>query len=244
MKLKFAHIYIPAVLVIWLGLFLDSSNMAQHISYGQNITNIIVCLVFVWIFFHVSKITKQLMLFGLIIAYIGEVTLSLGLGMYTYRLEHVPFYVPLGHTIVYAGIYYITKEPWVRQHQQNIIRLLYPIMIIYSTLWFFFAHDALGFVCMLAVVVLFKIMPETKLFFLLMFFMVVYLELLGTHYQSWHWPELWFGMFTWMPSANPPSGIGVIYFAFDALCLLGYKHFNLKIWRRFRRIQKLTRSHA
>jgi len=238
MKLKFIHIYGPLLVTLWLGLFLDSSLLAQHIPNNQIITNILVLLVFTWIFFHVSKITKQLMLFGVVIAYAGEVTLALGLGMYTYRLENVPLYVPFGHAIVYAGVYYITKEPLVRQHQTSINRVLYPLMIIYATLWLVFAADVFGFICMLIIIGLFKRHPETKLFFLIMFFMVVYLELLGTYYQCWAWPNIWFDTLRWLPSANPPSGIGVVYFAFDAICLLGYKYFNLKKWRRFRALQK------
>jgi len=184
------------------------------------------------------------MFFGVFIAYAGEATLSLGLGMYTYRLENVPHYVPLGHAIVYAGVYYISKEPWVRKHQQAIIRVLYPTMILYSLAWLVFANDVFGFMCMLIVVLLFKRMPETKLFFLVMFFMVVYLEILGTHYQCWVWPPVWFDVFTWIPSANPPSGIGVVYFAFDAACLLGYKLLNIKKWHRFRSIQRAQLNSA
>jgi len=184
------------------------------------------------------------MFFGVFIAYAGEVTLSLGLGMYTYRLENVPHYVPLGHAIVYAGVYYITKEPWVRQHRQTIIRILYATMILYSLAWLVFAHDVFGFICMLVVVLLFKRMPETKLFFLVMFFMVVYLEILGTHYGCWMWPPVWFNQFTWIPSANPPSGIGVVYFAFDAACLLGYKLLNIQKWHRFRNIQRIQLQSA
>jgi len=236
--LQYKHIYLPALVVIWLGLFFDSISLSQHIAYGQTITNIIVLTAFAWIYCHVSRVTKQLMLFGIVIAYAGEVTLSLGLGMYSYRLENVPLYVPFGHTIVYAGVYYITKEPWVRKHQQHIVQWLYPAMIIYSSLWLMLTQDVFGFICMVTALLLFKRMPETKLFFLLMFFMVVYLEILGTYYGCWIWPPVWFDVFTWVPSANPPSGIGVVYFAFDAACLLGYKIFNLQKWRRFRRIQR------
>jgi len=242
MTLKFTHIYLPALAVIWLGLFVDSLYIRQYTVHGQDITNALVFMAFLWIFFHVSKVTKQLMLFGVVIAYAGEYALAVGLGMYTYRLENVPHYVPFGHAIVYAGVYYITKEPWVRKHQQRVIQILYPTMIIYSTLWLVLAQDIFGFICMLIVLLLFKRMPETKLFFLPMFFMVVYLEILGTYYGCWVWPPVWFDVFTWIPSANPPSGIGVVYFAFDAACLLGYKLCNLQKWRRFRHIQRLQQK--
>ncbi len=236
-KLKFTHIYIPGIIVIGLGLFIDSLYITQFISYGQEMTNALVLSVFLWMLFKTSKVTRILMLLGVPIAYAGEVTLSIGLGMYTYRLENVPHYVPLGHAIVYASVYYITKEPWIRQHQQGIIKLLYAAMFIYSTLWLIFANDVFGFLCMVIAMLLFKRFPETKLFFLMMFFMVVYLELVGTYYGCWVWPAIWFDVFTWVPSANPPSGIGAAYFLFDASCLLGYKLLNSKKWHRLRRHQ-------
>jgi hypothetical protein len=181
---------------------------------------------------------------GVPIALAGEVTLSIGLGMYTYRLENVPHYVPLGHAIVYASVYYITKEPWVRQHQAGIIKILYATMFFYSLLWLIFAHDVFGFACTLIAMYLFKKFPDTKLFFLIMFFMVVYLELIGTHYGCWVWPPVWFNQFTWMPSANPPSGIGAAYFLFDASCLLAYKILNPKRWMRVRSFQANKKAPA
>ena len=243
MHLKYLHIHGSLIVTLWLGLFLDSTYLSEFVPKNQFITNALVLIVFTWVFLHVSKLVQQLMIFGVVIAYIGEVTLSLGLGMYTYRLGNVPLYVPFGHAIVYAGVYYITKEPWVRLHQEKITRILYPLMIIYASLWLIYAHDVFGFVCMLFVLILFRRHPETKLFFLIMFFMVVYLELLGTYYQCWTWPSIWFDKLAWMPSANPPSGIGVVYFAFDAACLLLYKFRNPKKWVRFRQRQKANSVH-
>ncbi len=244
LNLKFTHIYIPGFIVIGLGLFIDSLYITQFTSYGQEITNGLVFMVYLWMLLKTSKVTRILMLVGVPIALVGEVTLSIGLGMYTYRLENVPHYVPLGHAIVYASIYYITKEPWVREHQYRITKVLYIATIAYSTAWLIFAQDVFGFMCMVAALYLFKRFPDTKLFFLLMFFMVVYLELIGTYFGCWVWPPVWFDIFTWIPSANPPSGIGAAYFLFDASCLLAYKIFNLQKWQRLRRHQNLRRTQA
>lgn len=238
--MKFAHIYAPVLFTLWFGLFLDSAYAGSLFAGNQLLTNVWVILVFAYVFSRVSSVAKKLMLLGVVISYAGEVVFALGLGMYTYRLENVPLYVPFGHALVYAAVYYMTKEPWLRKHHRRITSMLYPIIIIYAALWLVLASDVLGFACMLVILVLFHRRPETKLFFSLMFFMVVYLELLGTYYQCWHWPNIWFGQLSWLPSANPPSGIGVVYFAFDAGCLLGYKYLNLNIWRRFRTIQKLV----
>jgi len=244
MHLKYTHIYGPVLVTLWLGLFLDSYIVAEYIPRNQWLTNGLVILVFGWVFSQVSKVAKQLMIFGVFLSFAGEVVFALVLGMYTYRLGNVPFYVPLGHALVYAAVYYMTRENWFRKHRQRINGLLYPLIILYATLWLIFAQDVLGFACMLVILLLFKRHPDTKLFFLLMFFMVVYLELIGTYYQCWFWPNIWFGELSWVPSANPPSGISVIYFAFDTGCLLFYKLFNIQRWHRFRILQKLRKHPA
>lgn len=240
--MKYLSIHTPLWFVLWIGLYLDSYPLAQSYLHTQWITNLFVISTFVWIYRQVSSQVKQLMFYGVIVAFGGEVFFSLVLDMYTYRLENLPLYVPFGHAIVYASVYYLVKEPLVQKYQKNIIRFLYIGMIIYSTLWLIFAMDVFGFLCMFVILWLFKRRPQTKLFFLLMFFTIVYLELLGTHYQCWHWPSVWFDTFTWIPSANPPSGISVFYFAFDAGCLWFYKRFNPAKWQRFKRFKVLKSS--
>jgi hypothetical protein len=220
---------------------LDSQSFTQTYQEAQWITNILVIITFIAIYRKVSKQVKQLMFFGLIVAIGGEVLFSLVLGMYTYRLENLPLYVPFGHAIIYASIYYLLKEPLIQKYQNKIIKTLYILMIIYSTTWLILGDDMFGFICMLIILWLFKRRPSTKLFFLLMFFTIVYLELLGTYYQCWYWPNIWFDQFSWISSANPPSGISVFYFAFDAGCLWFYKRFNPLKWQRFKRLKALKK---
>ncbi|SFV63103.1 hypothetical protein MNB_SM-4-1666 [hydrothermal vent metagenome] len=178
------------------------------------------------------------MIFGLIVAVLGEFLFALAFGMYTYRLENLPIYVPFGHSMAYVSVYYLVKEPLVKQHKKVIENILYILMILYSTFWFLFANDTLGFICMLMILVLFKRFPHTKLFFLLMYFVIVYLELIGTYYECWVWPNIWFDKITFISSANPPSGISVFYFGFDLACLWLYKYYDTKRWKRM----KLFRS--
>jgi len=240
-RLKYANIYVLTLLFLWVGLFLDSSYFANIYSYGQWITNLLVLPIFVYIYFQVSKQVKQLMLFGLLLATAGEILFSLVLGMYTYRLGNLPLYVPFGHTIVYASVYYIVKESFIQENKELIIKTLYTSIILYSTAWLIFASDLFGFLCMLVILWIFKRRPHTKLFFLIMYFMIIYLELVGTYYSCWHWPDIWFGVIDFIPSANPPSAISVFYFGFDAGCLWLYKKFFPHKWKRFQSMFRSSR---
>ncbi|CAA6825927.1 MAG: Unknown protein [uncultured Sulfurovum sp.] len=237
--MKYLHIHALFFPILWLGLYLDSELINQ-----QWITNILVFITFIWIYTQVSKQIKQLMFYGLIVALGGELLFALVFGMYTYRLENLPIYVPFGHTIIYACIYYFIKEPIILKHREKIINVLYIAMIIYSTLWFIFANDVFGFLCLLVILVIFKRRPQTKLFFLFMFFAIVYLELVGTYYQCWYWPETWFDKVPFITSANPPSAISVFYFGFDAGCLWFYKKLQPHKWQRFKNIKKIKQHQA
>lgn len=237
--MKYLHIHLVMILTLLIGLYFDSTFVSAIMPYSQWLTNILVLSSFYWIYRHSSRQVKQLMLYGLIVALVGEVLFALVFGMYTYRQENLPLYVPFGHTIIYAGVYYLVKEPFIKMHQAIISQILYITMILYSTLWLVFAADVLGFLCMIVILGIFKWRENTKPFFLFMFFTIVYLELLGTYFQCWYWPETWFDKVSVVPSANPPSGISVFYFGFDAGCLWLYKQFNPIKWQRLKRYKML-----
>ncbi len=239
-KLQFTSIYLPVLLVLWLGLFLDSKTVAEQAHFNQWMTNALVLGGFAWVYSRVTAKIKKLMLYGVVLALLGEVVFSLLLGMYEYRLENVPIYVPLGHSLVYAAVFYIQKEKIIQHNKARVVFILYWGMIVYSSLWLVFDKDVFGFLCMLGILFLLKKTPENAVFFLIMFFMVAYLELLGTYYQCWVWPAIWFDEVAFIPSSNPPSGISVFYFGFDVGCLWIYKKLNGKKWRRMKTLRRLS----
>lgn len=240
--LQYKSVYLPVFLVLWLGLFLDSQMMADRLEYSQWLTNGLVLLCFTWVYFKATRKIKKLMLYGVGLAFLGEVVFSIVLGMYEYRLANVPIYVPLGHSLVYAAVFYIHKEKVIQRHKTMITSVLYWGMITYSSLWLIFDQDLLGFLCMLVVVLLLKKKTGNELFFLIMFFMVVYLELLGTYYDCWVWPDTWFSTISFITSSNPPSGISVFYFGFDIGCLWIYKQLNSQKWKRMKSLRLLRQT--
>ena len=241
-KLKYLHIYFPVIIVLWITLFIDSIYLSKYISYNQTIANIIVILVFIYIYNNVTIKVKKLMKYGVFLALAGEVFFSLVLGMYTYRLENLPIYVPFGHTLVYASIFYLSKEPIIKKHNQKIFAILYIGMILFSTYWLIEEKDTFGFICMLIILYLFRSRQTNRIFYILMFFMVLYLELVGTYYGCWIWPETWFNKIDFISSANPPSAISLFYFGFDLGCLWLYKKFNPKKWKRMKNIREIKTS--
>ncbi len=238
-QLKYHYIYLPSIFLIWLALFIDSKQISEIISYNQQISNLIVILTYIYIYKKVTVKIKKLMIYGLFLALVGETLFALVLGMYTYRLENLPLYVPFGHCIVYAAVFYISKENFIKLRKEYVIKVLYILMSIFSIYWFVMYKDTFGFICFLFILYLFYKKPQMRLFYLIMYFMVLYLELVGTYYNCWVWPDVWFDKISFISSANPPSSISLFYFGFDLGCLWIYKKLNNKIWIRMKNIRSL-----
>ena len=130
---------------ILTGLFLDSNLMQQWIAKPQWIANSVMLIGFFLCFKNVTPRIKEQMITAVIIAVIGEYLFSLALGMYTYRLENVPHYVPPGHALVYVGVLYFTKTAFTKLHRRLLEKIFTIIVIVYATVFLIFENDIFGF---------------------------------------------------------------------------------------------------
>ena len=80
---------------------------------------------------------------------------------------------------------------------------------------------------------------KDRLFFYSMYILVAILEIGGTAFGCWYWPTYAYGVFEFLPSNNPPSGISLFYFLLDIGCFVVYTQFNSKTWKRFKNIKTL-----
>lgn len=227
---------IPAVLLI------DSGFVAQRFAFGQSLANLIMLAAFLGLALTASGRLRHIMLIGVFIALAGEVLFSLVLGMYEYRLENVPIYVPPGHSVVYACVYFFVREPWARQHHKAIERALLAVAIAYGLFWLACDHDVYGLLCLAVLLALYQRHPGSRLFLMSMFLVVAYLEQLGTRLDCWYWPSVAFDRVDWLPSGNPPSAISIFYFAFDVLCVKVYLRLKQPVRSRLKRTQAAVAS--
>lgn len=233
--------YISFFRGVTIGLTLDGLWVAKYVNpymsplIWQFIISFIVIHRFYAKFKVASKRVQSFMKYAIVVGIFLEVIASLILHMYTYRLENIPLYVPFGHALIYILAFYLSKEPILRKYSKTLIPLLLIGTIIYSLTWWHFANDMFGLLCLFIFLVVFYLNKRSRLFMLIIFYFVIYIELMGTATGSWYWAEI---TFFGMPSANPPSAIGVAYMLLDSLCLLLYKKFNPHIWKRFKSINK------
>lgn len=219
---------------ILIGLFLDGNIMQQWIAEPQWVANSVMLIGFFLCFKNVTPRIKEQMITAVIIAVIGEYLFSLALGMYTYRLENVPHYVPLGHALVYVGVLYFTKTAFTKLNRRLLEKIFTIIVIVYAAVFLIFENDVLGFLMTILTLLVLRKRPRERLFYLSMYLTVAYLEIVGTSFLCWKWPNTAFDIFSFLPSANPPSGISFFYFGLDLGCLWLYKKRHKIAWNRMK----------
>lgn len=217
-------------------LFFDGSYFSENITESQIPINILAFLSFWLMYYRAYPRTRKLMIYAVIVGFLGEHFFSVLLGMYTYRLENVPWYVPFGHAALYGRVFIFSKDSYIRKHHKAIEQLFAIIIILLSTIYLLFLGDVFGFVMTLGVFILLLKRPEDKLFFYAMYILVAILEIGGTAFGAWKWPATAFNFFSFLPSNNPPSGISLFYFLLDVSCFLLYAFIHKTTRKRFKGI--------
>ena len=228
-------------LYIFVGLFIDSKYVVINYQESRWIANALMIFIFSIVWLKVTIKVRELMLYAVIIGYVGEYLFSVGLGMYTYRLENVPHYIPMGHALVYIGVLYFIKTFYVKLNRKLLEKIFTGIIIIYALAFLVFKNDVFGFVLTAATLLILRNKPRERLFYLTMYLSIVFLEITGTSYECWDWPSIAWDYFTFLPSANPPSGISFFYFGLDLGCLWLYKQRHKIAWSRMKNIRFLKK---
>jgi hypothetical protein len=209
---------------------------------AQFYANISMFIGFVIVFWQVNSRIKEQMISAVIIAVLGEYLFSIALGMYTYRLENVPHYVPPGHALVYVAVLYFSKASSILKYRKQ-VELFFAIFIfIYASVFLIFKNDVFGFVMTIATLIILRNKPRERLFYLTMYITVAYLEIIGTNYLCWKWPATAWGVFDFLPSHNPPSGISLFYFLLDLGSLWFYKQRHKIAWNRMKILRKIRET--
>ena len=224
-----------------IALYFDGIGFATIYPHAQTVTNTFMLIAFFLLYKRSVKRTRELMIYAVIIGFTGEYLFSIVLDMYTYRLSNLPLYIPFGHAAVYARTYTFSKASIVKKYQKEIIRCLSFVITLFALFYLVAFNDVFGFVMTIAVFLVLIKRPKDQLFFLTMYIVVAVLEIGGTTYAAWSWPDKAFGVFPLLKSHNPPSGISLFYFLLDIGCFVLYTLFNSKTWNRFKNIKRQQR---
>jgi hypothetical protein len=229
-------------LFIIFGLFLDSTWMVAITDSAQTYANISMVVGFLITFYCIHQRIREQMIYAVIIAVLGEYLFSIFLGMYTYRLENIPHYIPLGHALVYVGVLYFSKASSIVKNKTSLEYIFTAFIIVYASFFLLLKTDVFGFAMTVITLVILRRRPRERLFYLTMYLTVAYLEIIGTSYGCWWWPTKAWDVIPFLPSHNPPSGISLFYFALDLGTLWLYKKRHPVAWLRMKEIRKIKSS--
>ena len=221
------------------GLYLDSYHFVKITEHAQWYANIVMFIVTIIVFTQVTKRCKEQMISAILIAIIGEYLFSIVMGMYTYRLGNVPHYVPPGHALVYISVLYFSKASSILKYRISLEKIFTIFIFIYASIFLIVKNDVFGFVMTIATLIILRNKPSERLFYLTMYITVAFLEIVGTNYLCWKWPATAWGIFDFLPSHNPPSGISFFYFLLDLGSLWFYKQRHKLAWARMKNIRKI-----
>jgi len=146
------------------------------------------------------------------IATAGELFLSLGWGLYSYRLANVPLFVPPGHALMLMlGIALARRMP------ELAARAVIGGAGAYALGATIAGIDTLALPLFLVLAVAALALPAHRRLFASTFILCLGLELYGTALGNWSWEHdvPWIGLAT----TNPPALAGAFYSALDALVL-------------------------
>ena len=201
-------------------LYFDSVtfNIYHH---GQWFVNVVVSIHFIILFLEASPKLKKLLILMLIYGTLAEIIGTMVLKLYAYRLDNIPFYVPIGHALIFALVYHLRRFLAF----QGLSRRAEPILYFFSAVICYFslilANDIFGGACYTFYLLILST-KKNKLFYLIMFYMVFYLEMTGTLLGVWTWYNIFSGPFYNLPVGNPPAGIAGLYMIMDMFACTSY----------------------
>jgi hypothetical protein len=196
---------IAIVATILVGLLVDQ-HWAHH---GQAAASIAAWTVCAALWLKSDRRARVALAACLLYATAGEVFLSLGWGLYRYRLGNIPLFVPPGHVLLFYLGTRLAQRLAPRGEWWIAAAALPAVVLLAMT-----GRDTLSpllFAMFLACVAL---SPSRRLY-ATMFALALAMELYGTWMGNWAWsPRVpWLGLAT----TNPPLAAGAFYCVLDLL---------------------------
>jgi hypothetical protein len=183
---------------------------------AQLLLGAVTWVVLVAALWRVSPERRAQALLVVAVATCAEITGSIIWGVYTYRLENLPLFVPPGHGIVYlAGLALAVA---LARHE----RVLVWAALVAVNVWAFVGlvgipRTDVGGALGAALLTVFLLRGRAPAIYAGVFLVVAGLELYGTAIGTWTWAAEIPG--TGVPNGNPPSGVASGYVWFDLVAL-------------------------
>jgi hypothetical protein len=151
-----------------------------------------------------------------VVATCAELVGSIVWGVYTYRLENLPSFVPPCHGLVYlAGA---SLAVWAAPRKDLLVRVALVAVLAWGIAGVvLLPRSDVGGAIGAALLAVYLIRGRAPEIYAGVFLVVAWLELYGTAIGTWEWAVTIPG--TGVPQGNPPSGVASGYVWFDIVAL-------------------------
>ena len=175
-----------------------------------------------------------------VVATCAEIVGSIVWGVYTYRLENLPSFVPPAHGLVYLAGVALASRASVPGTQSRLVRIALVLVIAWGLAGVTVLPRAdVGGALGAGLLALYLVRGRAPAIYAGVFLVVAWLELYGTALGTWRWAVEIPG--TGITQGNPPSGVAAGYVWFDIVALaLGPRVLVVARNVRERRVRALT----
>ena len=202
-----------------LGLYADA-----HVAnvWEQTALGVLTFLVLFGVLRFAPPAQRRQVWLAVAIATCGELYFSLGVGLYRYRFDNVPLYVPAGHGLVYLFALTAAATPLMIARR----RLLVGLALAVATAWallgvtvfpLFTGRVDMTGALLWPVFAYFTLRSRQAPVYAAAFLMTSVLELFGTGFHNWTWQAV--APISHLQQGNPPSVIAGAYCLLDAAVL-------------------------
>jgi hypothetical protein len=209
-----ARAAVPALGAAYLAALLA---VDRHAAYPQQLgLGVLTWLVLIGALLRVH-VERRVQALGVVaFATVGEVTGSLIWGVYHYRLDNLPLFVPPAHGLVFlTGL---SLAAALRAHTRALLVAAGALAAGWALLGLtVLPHRDVAGAIGVPLLLLFLWRGRNRVAYAGVFLVVAALELYGTAIGTWRWaPEL---PALGLPDGNPPSGVASGYVWFDVMAL-------------------------
>jgi hypothetical protein len=151
-----------------------------------------------------------------VVATCAELVGSILWGVYTYRLENLPSFVPPCHGLVYlAGA---SLAAWAAPRKELLVRFALVAVLAWGIAGVtVLPRSDVGGAIGAGLLAIYLVRGRAPEIYAGVFLVVAWLELYGTAIGTWEWAAMIPG--TGVPQGNPPSGVASGYVWFDIVAL-------------------------
>jgi hypothetical protein len=177
---------------------------------GQSILSAVVWALLFYLLARVDRDLRFRLMACLAISTAGEIFLSLGWGLYSYRLANIPLFVPPGHVLLLMlGLSLASHLP------QSVASAIVGAAGLYAIATAAAGVDTLAIPMFLVLAAAAIALPAQRRLYASTFVLALALELYGTWLGNWTWARE-VPIFP-LVTTNPPGLASALYCALDAL---------------------------